>query len=52
MILCVWIVPCFPLIVFGLAVCISIVVYTKREAIFIIRRGILLGILLILSSQL
>jgi len=51
-ILCVRKVPCLPLLVFGLAVCISIVVYSKREAIFLIRRGILLAILLTLSSQL
>jgi len=51
-ILCVCNVPCLPLLVFGLAVCISIAVYTKREDIFLIRSGILLGILLTLSSQL
>ena len=45
-------VPCLPLLVFGLSVCISSVVYTIREAIFLIRRGIVLGILLTLSSQL
>jgi len=51
-VLCVCDVPCLPLVVFGLVVCISIVFYTKREAIVLIRRGILLGILLTLSSQL
>ena len=51
-ILCVCLVPCLPLLVFGLAVCNSIAVYAKREAIFLIRRGILLVILLTLSSQL
>jgi len=51
-VLCVCNVPCLPLLVFGLAVCISIVVYTIPEAIFLIRRGIVLGILLTLSSQL
>ena len=51
-ILCVCNVPCLPLPVFRLAVYISIAVYTKREAIFLIRRGILLGILLTSSSQL
>jgi len=51
-ILCVCIFPCLPLFVFGLAVCISIVVYKKREAIFLIRRGILRSVLLALSSQL
>jgi len=45
---CVCDVPCLPLLVFGLAVCISIGVYTKREAIFLIRCGFLLT----LSSQL
>jgi len=51
-ILCSCNVPCLPLLVFGLAVCISIAVYTKREATFFIKRGILLGILLTLCSQL
>jgi len=51
-VLCVCNVPCLPFLVFGLAVCISIVVYTIPEAIFLIRRGIVLGILLTLSSQL
>ena len=76
-ILCVCYVPCLPVLVFGLAVCISglislnfmqqvylalrrvmshifictIAVYSKRETIFLRRRGILLGILT-LSSQL
>jgi hypothetical protein len=51
-ILCVCNIPCLPLLVFGLTVCISIAVYSKREAIFLIRCGILLDILLTLFSQL